>query len=85
MKRMAKYPAWRSWAAGLWLCAAPLSAQTILFTGGIIHTVGQGTITNGTVLVQSNKIIGVYDPAKGESAPAVPTEATVINLNGQQL
>jgi len=61
------------------------SAPAILFTNGIIHTASNGTITNGSVLVESNLIAGVYNPARGEAPPAVPAETTIINLNGAQL
>jgi imidazolonepropionase-like amidohydrolase len=66
-------------------CVTSWSAPAILFANGIIHTASNGTITNGAVLVESNQIIGVYDPARGEAPPAPSPDTTVINLNGEQL
>ncbi len=60
-------------------------APALLFTKGIIHTASQGTITNGLVLVESNCITGVYDPARGEAPPNSGADTAVINLNGAQL
>ena len=62
-----------------------VSAESLLFTNGIVHTASHGTITNGVVLVESNRISGVYDPARGETPPPVPADVTTINLNGSQL
>ena len=61
------------------------SAPALLFTNGIIHTASNGTITNGAVLVESNRITGVYDPGRGEAPPPQPADTTVINLNGAQV
>ena len=61
-------------------------AQTILFTDAIVHTVANGTITNGAVLVESNHITGVYNFTNGSSVHlSVPSDATFINLHGQHL
>lgn len=60
-------------------------APALLFTNGIIHTASRGTITNGLVLVESNHITGVYDPARGEAPPSPGADTAVINLNGAQL
>lgn len=71
-----------------WFVSASLtgwSAPALLFTNGIIHTASDGTITNGAVLVESNRITGVYDPARGKAAPIPSAETTVIDLNGAQL
>ncbi len=62
-----------------------LRAQTLLFTNGIIHTASHGTMTNGILLVSSNRITGVYDPARGEAPPALPADTTTIDLKGAQL
>ena len=64
----------------------PLSAQTILFTDAIVHTVANGTITNGAVLVESNRITGVYNFTNGNSVHlVVPADATFVNLHRQHL
>jgi imidazolonepropionase-like amidohydrolase len=58
----------------------PLSAaaETFLLTGATVHTVSGATITNGYVLVQEEKIAGVWS-----AAPA--TDAKQISLAGLQL
>jgi len=61
------------------------TAPALWFTNGVIHTASHGTITNGVVLVESNRIAGVFDPARGGRPPLPPADATVINLNGAQL
>jgi imidazolonepropionase-like amidohydrolase len=64
----------------------PVNAQTILFTDAIVHTVSHGTITNGGVLVQSNRIAAVYDFSNGNPLHlSVPSDATFINLHRQHL
>ena len=61
-------------------------AQTILFTDAIVHTIANGTITNGAVLVESNHITGVYNFTNGSSVHlSVPSDATFVNLHGQHL
>lgn len=61
-------------------------ADTVLFTDAIVHTAANGTITNGAVLVQSNKITGVYNLAGGGAVKlTIPSDATFINLKGQHL
>jgi imidazolonepropionase-like amidohydrolase len=62
------------------------SADTILFSDGVIHTVSNGTITNGAVLIESNKITGVYNPGvAGAVKLTVPSDATFIDLHGAHL
>ncbi len=62
------------------------SAETILFTDAVVHTVATGTIAKGAVLVQSNRITAVYDLANsGGVKLTVPADATFINLKGQHL
>ena len=62
------------------------SAETILFTDATVHTVANGTITKGAVLVQSNKITGVYGFTNGAPVKlVVPGDATFVNLHGQHL
>jgi imidazolonepropionase-like amidohydrolase len=62
------------------------SAETILFTDATVHTVANGTITKGAVLVQSNKITGVYGFTNGAPVKlVVPSDATFVNLHGQHL
>jgi len=66
--------------------ASPLPAQTILFTDAIVHTVTRGVLTNGTVLVQSNKIAGVYQFTNGEAMHLVlPSDTVFVNVKGQHL
>ena len=61
-------------------------ADTILFTDAIVHTVANGTIAKGAVLVQSNRITAIYDFTNGSSVKlTVPADATFINLKGQHL
>jgi imidazolonepropionase-like amidohydrolase len=69
------------------LLSATASAQTILFTDAVVHTATtNGTIAKGAVLVQSNKISGVWDLAGGSAVRlVVPSDATFINLKGQHL
>jgi imidazolonepropionase-like amidohydrolase len=63
-----------------------LAADSILFTGGVVHTAGdRGVITNGMVLVQSNKIAWVYDPAGVATRLPIPADAKVIKLNGEHI
>jgi imidazolonepropionase-like amidohydrolase len=64
----------------------PLPADTILFTDAIVHTAANGTIAKGAVLVQSNKITGVFNFTNGSSVHlVVPADATFVNLHGQHL
>ena len=61
------------------------SAETILFTDAVVHTVTHGTIAKGAVLVQSNRITGVYDLTNSGVKLTVPSDATFMNLHGQHL
>ena len=61
------------------------SAETILFTDAVVHTVTHGTIAKGAVLVQSNRITGVYDLTNSGVKLTVPSDATFVNLHGQHL
>lgn len=62
------------------------SADTILFTDAVVHTVTHGTIAKGAVLVQSNRITAVYDFTNGSAVKlTVPADATFVNLHGQHL
>lgn len=68
--------------AGLLLTAAlasgALSAETVVFTGATIHTMGpQGVIANGTLVLENGKIRAV-----GTSV-AVPASARVIDARGK--
>lgn len=66
------------------LLAAP--AQTILFTDAVVHTVSAGTIPKGAVLVQSNKITGVFGGTNSEPLRLkLPGDTTLIDLHGQHL
>ena len=72
--------------AMLCLLSVTVSAQTILFTDAIIHTVANGTITNGAVLVESNRITGVFNFASSNTVHlSVPSDATFVKLNRQHL
>ena len=72
--------------ATLCLSALVASAETVLFTDAVVHTVTRGTIMKGAVLVQSNQITGVYDLSNsGGVKLTVPADATFINLKGQHL
>ncbi len=57
-------------------------AQTLLLQHGIIHTVSGATLTNGSVLIQDGKISKV-EPAN--ILVGSPTNAAIIDLNGQHL
>jgi imidazolonepropionase-like amidohydrolase len=59
-------------------------AQAILFEHGVIHTVSGRTLTNGSVLIQSGKIVDVFDGSRSSRIP-VPTNTTSIDLHGQHL
>ncbi|MFO1514634.1 MAG: amidohydrolase family protein [Verrucomicrobiota bacterium] len=73
-------------ASCLLLAASSAPAQTILFTDAIVHTVANGTITNGGVLVQSNRIAAVYDFSGGNPVQLkVPGDAQFVKLNRQHL
>jgi imidazolonepropionase-like amidohydrolase len=76
----------RLFAVLAFLSIAVANADTILFTGATVHTVTHGTIINGAVLIQSNKITGVYDLTNGAGMRlVVPDNATFVNLHGQHL
>ena len=53
----------------------PASAETLWLQHGIIHTVSNGTITNGSVVVQDGKIARVVDETKPHNV-MLPSEAT---------
>lgn len=57
---------------------APLRAETILLTGATVHTVSNGTITNGQVLVRDGKIAAVGKTVSSEGPKEIP-------LRGQHL
>jgi imidazolonepropionase-like amidohydrolase len=60
--------------------------ETILFTEAIVHTASSGTITNSVVLVESNKITGVFSVTNGEAIRLkLPGDANIIPLHGQHL
>ncbi len=64
--------------AGLALAAAPALAETVVVTGATIHTLGsQGTIKNGTVVIENGRIKAV-----GANV-AAPAGARVINGQGK--
>jgi imidazolonepropionase-like amidohydrolase len=71
----------------VWLLSVlPVAAQTTLFTDATVHTVSNGTITNGVVLVESNKIAGVFSVTNGEPLRLkLPGDATFVSLHGQHL
>lgn len=64
--------------AGLVLAAAPALAETVVITGATIHTLGsQGTIKNGTVVIENGRIKAV-----GANV-AAPAGARTINGQGK--
>ncbi|HEX6902798.1 MAG TPA: amidohydrolase family protein [Thermoanaerobaculia bacterium] len=64
--------------AGLVLAAAPALAETVVITGTTIHTLGsQGTIKNGTVVIENGRIKAV-----GANV-AAPAGARTINGQGK--
>lgn len=65
--------------AAMTLCAAPLHAETIAFTGGTIHPVTGPAIEGGTVVVTDGKIVAV---GAGISPPA---GATVVSCAGKHV
>lgn len=74
------------WAGMTAIALNSASAETILFTDAVVHTVANGTIAKGAVLVQSNRITAVYDFTNGSSVKlTVPADATFINLKGGHL
>jgi len=60
------------------------SAETLLLSNVVVHTVSSATITNGDVLVQNGKIVQVFD-ASSRSSKILPTDVTVVDLKGQHL
>ncbi len=79
-------PALATLLLSLLINAQPASAETILFTDAVVHTVTRGTIAKGAVLVQSNRITAVYDFTNGSAVKlTVPADATFVNLRGQHL
>jgi hypothetical protein len=79
----------RSWDqphAGKVLVAYRWNPGWFVAADATVHTAANGMITKGAVLVQSNKIIGVYDFTNGASVKlVVPSDATFVNLHGQHL
>jgi imidazolonepropionase-like amidohydrolase len=65
--------------AATMLCAAPLRAETIAFTGGTVHPVTGPAIEGGTVVVTDGKITAV---GAGISPPA---GATVVSCAGKHV
>lgn len=64
--------------AGLAMAAGPALAETVVITGATVHTLGpQGTIQNGTVVIENGKIKAV-----GASVP-VPSGARSIDARGK--
>lgn len=64
--------------AGFAMAAGPALAETIVITGATVHTLGpQGTIRNGTVVIENGKIKAV-----GASVP-VPAGARPIDARGK--
>ena len=54
------------------------SADTVVFTGATVHTMGPaGTIENATVVIQDGRFSGVGN------GPVVPAGATVIDAAGK--
>ena len=60
-----------------WLCAAPVSAATTVFTNATIGTGAGQTIEGGTLVVRDGRIASV-----GVNAP-VPPGATVVDATGK--
>jgi imidazolonepropionase-like amidohydrolase len=61
------------------ILAAPAFAETVAITGATIHTEGpQGTIQNGTLVIENGRIRAV-----GGSAVAVPAGARRIDAHGK--
>lgn len=61
------------------LPALPATAETIAITGATIHTLGaQGTIQNGTLVIENGRIRAV-----GAAAVAVPASARRIDARGK--
>ncbi len=58
--------------------AAPASAQTLLFRAAVVHTIANGDIADGEVLVKAGKIMLI-----GRGLPA--KDAQIIELKGQHL
>ncbi len=82
-----RFTIFRSLVVGLALLGFfEVRGDTILFTEAIIHTASNGTITNGVVLVESNKITGVFSLTNGEPIRLkLPGDAIFIRLHGQHL
>lgn len=63
---------------GLALAALPAAAETVVITGGTIHTLGsQGTIKNGSVVIENGRVKAVG------ATVAVPAGARVIDARGK--
>jgi len=69
----------------VFLCAGLLCAQnpsqdsSFFLTGGTVHTLTNGTIENGSILVRDGRIIGVGKNLKP------PDGARVIHIDGMQV
>ena len=71
-------------AVAIMLSCATLRAETLLLSNAIVHTVSSAVITNGEVLVQSGKIIQVFD-SNLRTRRMLPADVTVVDLNGAHL
>ena len=61
------------------LTCATANAESLWLSGATVHPVSSATITNGDVLVQDGKIVGVYDASQPTRAIR-PTDAKEIDL-----
>ncbi len=82
----------RVWMAALWsgilllLGGGRADASTLLFTNALVHTVANGILTNGAVLVESNVITLVFRGASaGTPPPAIPPGTVWIDVQGRHL
>lgn len=66
-------------AVGLVLPSA-VAAQTVALRGADLHTVSDGVIESGTLIVRDGEIV-----ALGDSTTAVPVGAEVIDLSGKSI
>src|ERR1051326_8574875 len=81
-----RFTTFRFVIAFILLSSFKAQGETILFTEAVVHTASSGTITNGVVLVKSNKITGVFTVTNGEPIRLkLPGDANIIPLRGEHL
>ncbi|MDB6019670.1 MAG: Amidohydrolase [Pedosphaera sp.] len=68
----------------LFTAVTTASAESVLLQHAIVHTVSGETLPHGSVLIQSGKIVGVFDETQ-PTRITYPADATLVDLQGQHL